>query len=43
MDNGLIFPYPRVRVPGEAGETNHPPAGVVSSEARWWGAWDLIL
>jgi hypothetical protein len=24
MDNGLIFPYPRVRVPGEAGETNHP-------------------
>ena len=24
MDNGLIFPYPRVRVPDEAGDTNHP-------------------
>ncbi len=24
MDNGLIFPYPRVCVPDEAGETNHP-------------------
>jgi hypothetical protein len=24
MDNGLIFPCPRERVPGEAGDTNHP-------------------
>jgi hypothetical protein len=23
MDNGLIFPCPRERVRGEAGETNH--------------------
>ncbi len=43
MDNGLIFPYPRVCVPGEAGETNHPPGIVVSSEAWCLGAWDLSL
>jgi hypothetical protein len=24
MDNGLIFPYPHERVPGEAGDANRP-------------------
>jgi len=24
MDNGLIFPYPHERVPGEIGDANHP-------------------
>ena len=24
MDNGLIFPCPRERVPGEPADTNHP-------------------
>ncbi len=42
MDNGLIFPYPRVCVPGEAGETNHPPCALLLRECVW-GAWDLIL
>ena len=24
MDNGLIFPYPHERVPGEVGDANRP-------------------
>ena len=36
MDNGLIFPYPRVRVPGEAGDTNHPKPLLLHFV---WGLW----
>jgi hypothetical protein len=37
MDNGLIFPYPRVCVPDEAGETNHPkPAPIPSGSGVVW-------
>jgi hypothetical protein len=49
MDNGLIFPYPHKRVPGEIGDANRPnhfPSlrgrGVASAEpkpivAKRWG------
>jgi hypothetical protein len=34
MDNGLIFPYPHERVPGEAGDADRPSH---VSSFRGWG------
>ena len=41
MDNGLIFPYPRVFDKDEAHDTNHPRC-FLSSDGGW-GAWGLSV
>ena len=35
MDNGLIFPYPHERVPGQAGDANRPVSPRAPSGVRW--------
>jgi hypothetical protein len=38
MDNGLIFPYPRVCVRDESFCANHPILLVGVFGCRWWGS-----
>ncbi len=44
MDNGLIFPYPCERAPGESVILTalNPGDGSLSRVMRWVDAWDLI-
>jgi hypothetical protein len=41
MDNGLIFPYPRVFDKDEAHDTNHP--SLPGPSGRGGGAWGLSV
>ena len=38
MDNGLIFPYRRRTVHGEAGDAKHPKPSLLSG-GGWWSVW----